>query len=111
MVLEAEHLLTGFIKLTLGQHNKMLEDRFAELSIKTQKLNSKIRKETFQDNIQGLDFLEDVDAKVIRGLIRKRVFTGPTPLGFKVPLNTGSFSDSTIGFGDVSIVDLEELEF
>jgi len=111
MVLEAEHLLTGFIKLTLGQHNKMLEDRFAELSIKAQRLNSKIRKETFQDNIVGLDFLEEIDVKVIRGLIRKRVFTGPTPLGFKVPLNTGSFSDSTIGFGDVTIENLEELEF
>ena len=100
MVLQIEHLLTGLMVLELGKYSKSLEDRFADLLIETNNINSKVRNQNFKDS-SSIDFLEDMKVKGLRVLIRKKSFpTVGFPLGFSTPLNTGT---SPLGLSSGSI--------
>ena len=90
MILQIEYLLTGLMELQLGKYSKSLEDRFADMLIETNNINSKVRSQNFKDS-SSIDFLEDMKVKGLRVLIRKKSFpTVGFPLGFSTPLNTGT---------------------
>ncbi len=111
MVLQIEYLLTGLMELQLGKYSKSLEDRFADLLIETNNINSKVRNQNFKDS-SSLDFLEDMKVKGLRVLIRKKSFpTAGFPLGFSTPLNTGT-SPLGLSSGSITYTTLldEELE-
>jgi len=111
IVLQVNYLLTGLMELELGRYSKGMEDIFAELLIENKKINSKVRNQSFKES-ESLDFLEDMKVKGLRVLIRKKTFpTTGFPLGFSIPLNTGT-SPLGLASGTISYTTLldEELE-
>jgi hypothetical protein len=111
MVLQIEYLLTGLMVLELGKYSKGLEDRFADLIIQNKKINSRIRNQSFKES-ESLDFLEEVKINQLKLFVRKKVFpTTGFPLGFSIPLNTGT-SPFGLASGSITYETLvdEELE-
>lgn len=107
IVLEMEHSLTGFIKLQLGRYNKDLSDIFSELLVSSKQTKSALRSNNLTSNEISYNFLDTVDTKELKLLVRKREATGSgrtlgfgTALGFTTPLGfTG---------GEITITDLVE---
>jgi hypothetical protein len=111
MVLQIEYLLTGLMVLELGKYSKGLEDRFADLIIQNKKINSQLRNESFKES-ESLDFLEEVKINQLKLFVRKKIFpTTGFPLGFSIPLNTGT-SPFGLASGSITYETLvdEELE-
>ena len=95
-IIQAEHLLTGNMKLQLGRYSKVLEDRFSDLSIETKKIRSSIRDVRFDESNVGYVSSTKVKIKPIRLIIRERKSNGGLVFGFGATLNTNS---RTFGFG------------
>lgn len=89
-IIQNEHLLTGNMRLQLGRYNKLLEDRFAELSIETRKLRNATRDARFDESNTGRIMFDKIKIKPIRLVIRERGSSGGAPLGFGTPLNTST---------------------
>lgn len=107
MVLQIEHELTGLMKLELGRYSKQLSDLFSELLVTQKQINSNLRNETFNEKSVTYNFLDTINIKELRLLIRKRQAIGGFTLGFSETLNTG---DNPLGFdgGTITITDLYE---
>ena len=105
IVLEMEHQLTGFIKLELGRYSKDLSDIFSELLISNKETKAALRSNDLNTQEVSFNFLDTVDTKEVKLLVRKRSSTGPV-LGFAVQLGFGT----TLGFGGgtITITDLVE---
>jgi len=105
MVLQIEHELTGLMRLELGRYSKQLSDLFSELLVTQKQINSNLRNEKFNEKSASYNFLETVNLKELRVLVRKRASSGGFTLGFGETLNTG---DNELGFegGEVVITDL-----
>jgi len=107
IVLEMEHQLTGFIKLQLGRYSKDLSDVFSELLISSKETKAALRSNDLSTQEVSFNFLDTVDTKEIKLLVRKRSAGGAgrtlgfgTALGFTTPLGfTG---------GAITITDLVE---
>jgi len=110
IVLEILHEMQGFITLTLGKYSINLEDRLAELLISSKRNSSQIRNKSFNVQEESFNFIEDLDVKMSKLLIRTRENTGATnTLGFLgLTLNTNT---TPFGFGSIVITDLLEEEF
>mgnify|MGYP003145195398 CR=1 FL=1 len=105
IVLEMEHQLTGFIKLQLGRYTKDLSDIFSELLIASKETKSALRSADLTSNEVSFNFLDTLNTKELKLLVRKRSSTGAalgftTPLGFGLPLGFGA--------GTITITDLAE---
>jgi len=105
IVLEMEHQLTGFIKLQLGRYTKDLSDIFSELLIASKETKSALRSADLNYNEISFNFLDTLNTKELKLLVRKRGSTGAalgftTPLGFGLPLGFGA--------GTITITDLVE---
>ena len=105
IVLEMEHQISGFIKLQLGRYSKDLSDVFSELLISSKETKAALRSDELTAQEVSFNFLDTVDTKEIKLLVRKRSATGTT-LGFATPLGFGL----PIGFGGgtITITDLVE---
>ncbi len=105
IVLEMEHQISGFIKLQLGRYSKDLSDVFSELLIASKETKAALRSDELTAHEVSFNFLDTVDTKEIKLLVRKRSATGTT-LGFATPLGFGL----PIGFGGgtITITDLVE---
>ena len=107
IVLEMEHQLTGFIKLQLGRYSKDLSDVFSELLISSKETKAALRSANLQSNEISYNFLNTLNTKELKLLVRKRSAGGAgrtlgfgTALGFTTPLGfTG---------GAITITDLVE---
>ena len=107
IVLEMEHQLTGFIKLELGRYSKDLSDVFSELLISSKETKAALRSANLQSNEISYNFLNTLNTKELKLLVRKRSAGGAgrtlgfgTALGFTTPLGfTG---------GAITITDLVE---
>lgn len=107
IVLEMEHQLTGFIKLELGRYSKDLSDIFSELLISSKETKAALRSANLQTNVVSFNFLDTLNTKELKLLVRKRSAGGAgrtlgfgTALGFSTPLGfTG---------GAITITDLVE---
>lgn len=107
IVLEMEHQLTGFIKLQLGRYSKDLSDVFSELLISSKETKAALRSNDLSTQEVSFNFLDTVDTKEVKLLVRKRSAGGAgrtlgfgTALGFSTPLGfTG---------GAITITDLVE---
>ena len=107
-VLQITHTLDGMMKLQLGKFSKGLEERFAELQIQNAETNASIRVEEQDVNVNSFDFLENLNIKPLRVVVRKRASSGNFKLGFTKKLGF----DTQLGFdGDITITELQELEF
>ena len=91
IVLEIQHNLTGTMDLELGSYTKGLEDRFAELAIENRNVNNKIREDSFNDNQNVFDFMENINVKPIKFKIQKK----STPAG-AFTLGTNSTDSETL---------------
>ena len=105
IVLEMEHQLSGFIKLQLGRYTKDLSDIFSELLIASKETKSALRSANLTYNEISFNFLDTLNTKELKLLVRKRGSTGAalgftTPLGFGLPLGFGA--------GTITITDLVE---
>lgn len=107
MVLQIEHELTGLMRLELGRYSKQLSDLFSELLVTQKQINSNLRNDKFNEKSVSYNFLETLNIKELRLLIRKRQSVGGFTLGFGQTLNTGS---NPLGFngGTVTITELYE---
>lgn len=105
MVLQIEHELTGLMRLELGRYSKQLSDLFSELLVTQKQINSNLRNEKFNEKSVAYNFLETLNLKELRLLIRKRQAIGGFTLGFGETLNTG---DNPLGFngGVITITEL-----
>ena len=103
IVLEMEHQISGFIKLQLGRNSKDLSDVFSELLISSKETKAALRSDELTAQEVSFNFLDTVDTKEVKLLVRKRSSTGPV-LGFAVQLGFGT----TLGFGGgtITITDL-----
>lgn len=113
IVLEIQHNLTGTMDLELGSYTKGLEDRFAELAIENRNVNNKIREDSFNDNQNVFDFMENINIKPIKFKIRKKetpagAFTLGTNSTDSETLNTNS---NTLSIGVSTFTTLSEEEF
>ena len=91
IVLEIQHNLTGTMDLELGSYTKGLEDRFAELAIENRNVNNKIREDSFNDNQNIFDFMEEINVKPVKFKIQKK----STPAG-AFTLGTNSTDSETL---------------
>ncbi len=107
MVLQIEHELTGLMRLELGRYSKELSDLFSELLVTQKQINSNLRNEKFNEKSVSYNFLDTLNIKELRLLIRKRQSTGGFNLGFGETLNTGN---NPLGFngGTITITELYE---
>ena len=113
IVLEIQHNLTGTMDLELGSYTKGLEDRFAELAIENRNVNNKIREDSFNDNQNVFDFMENINVKPIKFKIRKKetpagAFTLGTNSTDSETLNTNS---NALSIGVSTFTTLSEEEF
>jgi len=110
IVLEMEHKLTGFIKLELGRYSKDLSDVFSELLISSKETKAALRSANLQSNEISYNFLNTLNTKELKLLVRKRSAGGAgrtlgfgTALGFTTPLG---FSGGAITITDLVEEDL-----
>tara|TARA_R110002020_G_scaffold1651_2_gene7590 strand:- start:1642 stop:8502 length:6861 start_codon:yes stop_codon:yes gene_type:complete len=108
LVLQITHTMRGMLILELGRYSKQLEDRFAEIQI-TQQQTLADNTGNIPDKID-LNFLDDINLKLIRFLAQKRSSSAGTTLGFSGPLNTGTYTLGFVGSGTTT-TDLLEEEF
>ena len=109
IVLEMEHQLTGFIKLELGRYSKDLSDIFSELLISSKETKAALRSNELQTNEISFNFLDTLNTKELKLLVRKRDATGASrTLGFIMEF--GFSTNSEFGFtgGAITITDLVE---
>jgi hypothetical protein len=100
--------MRGMLILELGRYSKQLEDRFAEIQITQQQALAETAGNV-PDKIE-LNFLDDVNLKLIKFVAQKRASTAGTKLGFSGALNTGTFTLGFVGAGTTT-TDLLEEEF
>ena len=94
LILQMEHNMYGFVKLSLGKFSKGLTDRFAEIALDSKKTSAALRPKIFKEVNNSLSSFELLNVKEVKLFIRKRSgSTGGTSF------NIG-FSQ-TIGFGGV----------
>ena len=94
LILQMEHNMHGFVKLSLGKFSKGLTDRFAEIALDSKKTSAALRPKIFKEVNNSLSSFELLNVKEVKLFIRKRSgSTGGTSF------NIG-FSQ-TIGFGGV----------
>jgi len=109
IVLEMEHQLTGFIRLQLGRYSKDLSDVFSELLISSKETKAALRSSELQTNEISFNFLDTLNTKELKLLVRKRDATGASrTLGFVIEF--GFSTNSEFGFtgGAITITDLVE---
>tara|TARA_R100001460_G_scaffold54467_7_gene93775 strand:- start:2611 stop:7323 length:4713 start_codon:yes stop_codon:yes gene_type:complete len=107
IVLEMEHQLTGFIKLQLGRYSKDLSDVFSELLISSKETKAALRSNDLNTQEVSFNFLDTVDTKELKLLVRKRSAGGAgRTLGFGAALGF----TTALGFtgGAITITDLVE---
>tara|TARA_R100001463_G_scaffold64140_2_gene117229 strand:+ start:5089 stop:11445 length:6357 start_codon:yes stop_codon:yes gene_type:complete len=106
IVLEMEHQLVGFIKLQLGRYTKDLSDIFSELLIASKETKSALRSADLVANEISFNFLDTLNTKELKLLVRKREASGGMTLGFGTTLGF----TSALGFngGTVTITNLLE---
>ena len=91
--------------LELGRYSKNLSDIFADLLNESRDTKASLRNEEFLEKINSFDFLEEINIKELKLLVRKRGSSGGQ-LGFGTPLNTGT---TPLGLaGEITITDLIE---
>ncbi len=109
VILEMEHQLSGLIKLQLGRYTKDLSDIFSELLISSKDTKSALRSDSLSSNEISFNFINTIDTKELKLLVRKREASGATrTLGFGTAF--GFSSNSQLGFtgGAIVITDLIE---
>ena len=109
IILEMEHQLSGFIKLELGRYTKDLSDIFSELLISSKETKAALRKDKLITSEVSFNFINTIDTKELKLLVRKREASGATrTLGFGTTF--GFSSNSQLGFtgGAIVITDLIE---
>tara|TARA_R110001599_G_scaffold161303_1_gene349767 strand:+ start:1467 stop:8513 length:7047 start_codon:yes stop_codon:yes gene_type:complete len=111
LVLQVKHLLQGNMKLELGRYSKQLEDRFAEIAIEQRNVRADTRNTKFDDSSVFNTFIEDINIKPIRLLVRERKSNGGATLGFGTTLNTTVRPLGHTGGLGVTITDLVEEEY
>ncbi len=101
-----EHQLIGFIKLQLGRYTKDLSDIFSELLIASKETKSALRSADLVANEISFNFLDTLNTKELKLLVRKREASGGMTLGFGTTLGF----TSALGFsgGAVTITNLVE---
>ena len=107
IVLEMEHQLTGFIKLQLGRYSKDLSDVFSELLISSKETKAALRSANLQSNEISYNFLNTLNTKELKLLVRKRSAGGAgRTLGFGTALGF----TAALGFtgGAITITNLVE---
>lgn len=107
IVLEMEFQLNGFIKLQLGRYSKDLSDVFSELLISSKETKAALRSSNLRTNEISYNFLDTVDTKEIKLLVRKREASGGRTLGFGTALGFSLQLGFTSGEA-VTITDLVE---
>ena len=111
LVLQVEHLLLGNMKLELGRYSKQLEDRFAEIAIEQRNVRADTRNTKFDESSVFNNFIEDINIKPMRLLVRERKSNGGATLGFGTTLNTTVRPLGHTGGIGVTITDLTEEEY
>ena len=107
IVLEMEHQLVGFIKLQLGRYTKDLSDIFSELLIASKETKSALRSADLVANEISFNFLDTLNTKELKLLVRKREASGGMTLGFGTALGfTAELGFS--GGATITITDLVE---
>ena len=108
IVLQMEHNITGFMKLELGRYSKDLSDVFSELLVSSKQTKAALRSSSLVANEISYNFLNTLDTKELKLLVRKREASDGATLGFGSELNTGT---TELGFeGGATIVLTEILE-
>ena len=107
IVLEMEHQLTGFIKLQLGRYTKDLSDIFSELLIASKETKSALRSADLTSNEVSFNFLNTLNTKELKLLVRKREASGGRTLGFGTALGFTAKLGFT-GGATITITDLLE---
>jgi len=107
IVLEMQHLLTGFIKLQLGRYTKNLEDIFSELLISNKSTKAALRSNNLLSNEISYNLIDTLNTKELKLLIRKREASGGLTLGFGTALGfTAQFGFE--GGASITITNLVE---
>lgn len=107
IVLEMEHQLVGFIKLQLGRYTKDLSDIFSELLIASKETKSALRSADLVANEISFNFLDTLNTKELKLLVRKREASGGMTFGFGTTLGfTAELGFS--GGATITITDLVE---
>lgn len=87
IILELEHLLTGFITLKLGRYAKGLSDIFSELIISSKQTKTALRSNNLSSNEISYNLIDTLNTKELKLLIRKRDASGASRrLGFSTQL-------------------------
>tara|TARA_R100001510_G_scaffold40424_2_gene36788 strand:+ start:4576 stop:10767 length:6192 start_codon:yes stop_codon:yes gene_type:complete len=108
IILEMEHLLTGFIKLQLGRYTKDLSDIFSELLVSSKETKAALRNNDLTTNEISFDFLDSINIKGLKLLVRKREASGGMTLGFGRAFNTSTAKLGFEGGATITITDLIE---
>ena len=110
IVLEMEHELTGFVTLELGRYSKDLADVFSELFLSNRENKAALRSKNTDTNELGFNFLDSVNVKELKLLIRTRTASGGFKFGFGTAFNTATapfgFSGGTITYNTLIDEDL-----
>jgi|TARA_R100000081_G_C4820527_1_gene179501 hypothetical protein len=106
-VLQITHTLDGMMKLQLGKYSKGLEERFAELQLSNAETNASIRTEEQDTNVNSYDFLENINIKPLRVLVRKRENSSSEVLGFA---NVLGFVTRLGPTGNITLTNLREID-
>lgn len=107
IVLQMEHNITGFMKLELGRYSKDLSDVFAELLVSNKQTKAALRSNDLASNEISYNFLNTLDTKELKLLVRKRASSGGATLGFGTELGF----EAELGFeggATITITDLLE---
>ena len=99
MVLEIRTNAIGVVELELGQYDKGLSDRLAELLVQNKRVASVLRGNRYKAPAQSVDFFDTVKIRSLRLVGRKTSKTGsPFTIGFNYPIDvepTGGTDDDS----------------
>ena len=102
MVLEIQYNAFGVVQLELGQYDKNLSDRLAELLMENKRVASVLRGDRYKVPNESLGFLSSMKVRSLRLTAKKTTKTGsPFTIGFNYPIDveaTGGTAAHPIGF-------------
>ena len=90
VVLQMEHQLSGFVKLELGRYSKDLADVFSELFLNNRENKAALRSKNTATNELAYNFLDTVNIRELKLLVRTRTASGGFKFGFATALNTAT---------------------
>ena len=111
LVLQITHALGGLMELELGKYVNKMEDRFSELKITMDGVQTEQNVDSEEDTNKILMFENTIKIKPLRLLVRKRTTSGAMTLGFSTPLNTGTAQLGFTGGATVVYTTIKEEEF